>query len=158
MLLVPSAGVIVRRLILALAVSALTACGPPELAVTPRAMPSATATLEPAPTWTPRPPPTPSRTPAPTAYFVANTDGDGAILRSTPGRGARIASLPEGVRVVPQGEEQDVEGRRWLHVREPSGRDGWIAQELLALTPVPTATSGRATSGRAPTRAPTPRR
>jgi hypothetical protein len=145
--------VIVRRLTLALVALTSVACGGADLAITPRALPSATATEEPAPTRTVRPPPTPSRTPAPTAYFVANTGGDGAILRATPGRGDRIASLPEGARVVPQGEELDVDGRRWLHVQEPAGRSGWIAQELLAVTPLPTLTPGRA-----PPRTPTPRR
>jgi hypothetical protein len=120
--------------------SLLVACGGPELAITPRAMPSATPTEEPAPTRTPRPLPTPSHTPAPIAYFVANTGGDGALLRTTPGRGERVASLVEGSRVVPQGEEQDADGRRWLRVQEPSGKTGWIAQELLAVTPVPTRT------------------
>ena len=118
----------------------MVACGGPDLAITPRAMPSATPTEEPAPTRTPRPQPTPSHTPAPVAYFVANTGGDGALLRDTPGRGARVASLSDGMRVVPQGEEQDVDGRRWLRVQDPSGKTGWVAQELLAVTPVPTRT------------------
>lgn len=134
----------VRRLAALLTlVAASAACGGPEFTITPRAVPSPTATAEPAPTRTPRPPPTPSRTPAPVAFFVANTGGDGAVLRVAPGRGDRVVSLPEGARVVPQGEEQDVDGRHWLRVLEPGGRTGWIAQELLAATPAPTRTRMR---------------
>jgi SH3-like domain-containing protein len=121
----------------------LVACGGSEVAITPLAMATTTATAEPASTRTPRPVPTPSHTPAPVAFFVANTGGDGAVMRAAPGKGDRVVSLAEGVRVVPQGEEQDVDGRHWLRVQDPNGRTGWVAQELLAATPVPTRTPAR---------------
>ena len=129
---------------------AIAACGGGEIAVTPRALPSATPTEEPLPTRTPRPQPTPTHTPAPTALYVANTQGQGAVLRGAPGSGDRIAGLPEGSQVSPQGEEQILDGRKWLRVQDGAGRAGWIAAELLVATP-PT-TPGRAS----PT--PTPRR
>ena len=128
----------------ALLALALTGCGlDPPLAITPRALVTATATEEPLPTATPRPPPTPSRTPAPTALYVANTGREGAVLRSAPIAGTRVTGLPEGTRVTPQGEEEVVEGRRWLRVREPSGQVGWVAGELLVATPPATPTVRR---------------
>ena len=113
----------------------LMACGSPEIAITPRALPSATPTEEPIPTRTPRPLPTATHTPAPTALYVANTQGQGAILRSAPGTGERLTGLAEGSRVAPQGEEQVLEGRKWLRVQDATGRAGWIAAELLVATP-----------------------
>ena len=125
--------------VLALVV-ALVGCGGGSFTITPRADPSATPTEDPAPTRTPRPLPTPSHTPVPVAYYVANTGGDGAVLRASPGKGDRVTSLAEGQRVVPQGEEQDVDGKRWLRVQDPNGKIGWITTELLAATPAPTKT------------------
>ena len=129
--------------LLLLSAVATAACGGAEYAITPLAMATVSPSPEPAPTRTQRPAPTPSRTPAPLAFFVANTGGDGAVLRAAPGKGDRLASLPDGVRVVPQGEEQDVDGRHWLRVQEPNGKTGWLAQELLVATPVPTRTPSR---------------
>jgi len=120
--------------------AATTACGGADFTITPLAIATTAATPEPAPTRTPRPAPTPSRTPAPVAFFVANTGGDGAVLRAAPGKGDRVTSLADGARVVPQGEEQDVDGRHWLRVQDPNGRTGWVAQELLVATPLPTRT------------------
>ena len=128
----------------------LAACGAGEIAITPRAIPSATPTEEPLPTRTTRPQPTATHTPAPTALYVANTEGQGAVLRGAPGTGDRVAGLPEGSRVTPQGEEQELSGRKWLRVQDGAWRAGWIAAELLVATPP--ATPGRAS----PT--PTPRR
>jgi hypothetical protein len=122
---------------------ALGGCGGGGFAITPRAELALTPTEDPAPTRTPRPPPTPSHTPAPVAYYVANTGGDGAVLRASPGKGDRVTSLAEGQRVIPQGEQQDVDGKRWLRVQDPSGKIGWIATELLAATPAPTRTPRR---------------
>src|SRR5262249_23979965 len=138
--LVASAHVI--RWLLVVLCALTMACGD-EIAITPRALPSATPTDEPVPTRTPPPLPSPSSTPAPIAFYVANTGGDGAVLRASPGRGDRVAALGEGVRVVAQGEEADAEGRRWLRVQDPSGKTGWIARELLVVTPVPTRTPAR---------------
>jgi hypothetical protein len=128
----------------------LTACRGGEIAITPRAIPSQTPTEEPLPTRTPRPQPTATHTPAPTALYIANTQGQGAVLRGAPGQGDRIAGLPEGSRVTPQGEEQELNGRKWLRVQDATGRAGWIAAELLVATPP--AGLGR------PAPTPTPRR
>jgi hypothetical protein len=121
---------------------ALLACDAPNVAITPRALPSLTPTEDPAPTRTPRPLPTASQTPAPVAYFVANTGRDGVVLRDAPGRGERVGTLTDGARVVPQGEEGDVGGRHWLRVQDASG---WVASDFLVATPLAT-------------RSPTPRR
>ena len=121
----------------------VAACGGGQIAITPRVIPSATPTEEPIPTRTPRPLPTATHTPAPTALYVANTQGQGAVLRVAPGTGERIAGLPEGSRVAPQGEEQVLDGRKWLRVQDATGRAGWIAAELLVATPPATATPRR---------------
>lgn len=136
----------------------LAACGgtPTEIPTTPRAMPTTTPTEEPLPTRTPRPLPTATHTPAPRELWIANTQGQGAVLRAQPGAGERVVGLAEGTRVAPQGEEQDLEGRRWLRVQEPlSGRFGWVAAELLVptpptsrLTPVPRAPASTPTRPR----------
>lgn len=120
------------------------ACSGPEFTITPRALPTPSPTDEPRPTRTVRPPPTPSHTPAPTALYVANTQGQGAILRASPGAGQRVAGLAEGARVVPQGEEQVIEGRQWLRVQDAAGQSGWIASDLLVPTPPPTPGRGGA--------------
>ena len=137
--------------VLVLLAALLVACGSPEIAITPRALPSATPTEEPIPTRTPRPQPTPTHTPAPTALYVANTQGQGAVLRAAPGTGERLTGLPDGSRVAPQGEEQVLDGRKWLRVTDATGRVGWVAAELLVATPP-------ATPGRPPAATPTPRR
>jgi hypothetical protein len=129
----------------------LAACGGGEIAITPRALPSVTPTEEPLPTRTLRPQPTASHTPAPTALYVANTQGQGAVLRSAPGTGERVAGLAEGTRVSPQGEEQELNGKKWLRVQDPNGQAGWIAAELLVATP-------QAAPARAPTATATTRR
>jgi hypothetical protein len=114
----------------------LASCADGEIPITPRALPSPTPTEDLPPTRTPRPIPTATHTPAPVALFVGNTQGQGAVLRSAPAEGTRVAGLGEGARVVPQGEELDVAGNRWLRVVDGSGRAGWIAGQFL-VTPRP---------------------
>jgi hypothetical protein len=134
------------RLAALVLVALLAACGGGEIAITPRALPSPTPTEEPLPTRTPRPLPTASPTPAPTALYVANTQGQGAILRAAPATGERLAGLPDGTRVAPQGEEQVLEGRKWLRVQDGAGRAGWVAAELLVATPPATPSRAQPTA------------
>ena len=107
---------------------------PRDFAITPRALPTASPTEEPLPTRTPRPEPTATRTPLPSLLWVANAGRDGVILRDAPGSGGRVVGLGDGVRLVPLGEEEHQGGRRWLRVRDPEGRVGWIAAEFVTAT------------------------
>jgi hypothetical protein len=137
---------------LLLIVTLLTGCDRSggEIPITPRAIPSASPTDEPVPTRTPRPVATATFTPAPVALYIANTQGQGAILRAAPGNGERVTGLAEGSKVAPQGEEQELGGRRWLRVQDATGHTGWVAAELLV--PTPPASPARAPAPPTPTR------
>jgi hypothetical protein len=128
----------VRRGILLLAAAALlAACAGDrhDFAITPRVLATASPTEEAAPTQTPRPEPTATRTALPERLWVVNAGRDGVVLRSAPGGGERLAGLSDGTPLVPQGEQEQVSGRRWLRVRDPQGRTGWIASDFVTATP-----------------------
>lgn len=109
---------------------------------------------------TPIPPPTtptqrivvPTPAPAgPRPLFVANTGGEGLALRGSPTSGGeRIAVLPEGTPLTPTGQEEQADGRRWRQVKDPQGREGWVAADFLtaslpaASLPVPSPDAGSA--------------
>jgi hypothetical protein len=143
----------VRRACLGALVVALmlTACSLPERTTPPTAAPVSTApvvfaTSSPVavqtPFATPIPPPaTPTvrieiPTPAPAAprpLYVANTGGEGLALRNKPASdGERIAVLSEGTALTPTGQEEQADGRRWRQVRDPQGREGWVAADFLS--------------------------
>ena|SRR5579859_3062160 len=61
---------------------------------------------------------------------VANTGGVGAILRADPPTGRQVAALRDGT-VLQVIEHQDVGGSDWLHVRTPTGVEGWIFSRLI---------------------------
>jgi hypothetical protein len=61
---------------------------------------------------------------------VANTGGAGAILRADPPKGRQVAALRDGT-VLQVIEHQDVGGADWLHVRTPTGVEGWIFSTLI---------------------------
>jgi hypothetical protein len=119
-----------------LAVLAATACSgdPRGFAITPRVLPTVSPTEEPPPTRTPRSEPTATRTALPSLLWVANAGRDGVVLRDAPGTGGRVVGLGDGVRLVPLGEEETQGGRRWLRVRDPEGRVGWISAEFVSPT------------------------
>jgi hypothetical protein len=55
----------------------------------------------------------------------------GLVMRSEPGGGERIRLLDEGTDLRDLGEEREVGGRYWKHVRYPDGPDGWVASDFL---------------------------
>ena len=88
------------------------------------------AAVAPAPLPTLTPMPSPSATPAPRPLVITGS-GQGLFLRARPGQGEIIRSYPDGTAVTPLGDETEVDGRRWLRVRAPDGREGWMAAEYL---------------------------
>jgi hypothetical protein len=67
--------------------------------------------------------------------LVVSGSGQGLFLRAQPGQGDVIGAYADGTRIVPLGEETRLEGRRWLRVRAPDGREGWMAAEYLRPSP-----------------------
>jgi len=125
--------------------------------ITPRVFPTASPTTAPAATATPRPPAAPTRTPLPSQLWVANAGRDGVVLRSAPGAGDLLAGLTDGTALVPQGEQEQLSGRRWLRVKDPQGRTGWIASDFVSATPPPARTgSPTATPATRPPNTPKP--
>ena len=90
---------------------------------------------------------------------VVDTGGVGLNLRSAPSRaGVVVARLPEGTVLDVTGPEQAGDGLRWIPVREPEGKTGWVAAQYLAAIPGVVATGGPPSVGAAtPTAVPTPR-
>jgi hypothetical protein len=86
--------------------------------------PTPLATVPPPPTATPVASPTPGP-------LVVAGSGSGLFLRREPGQGEIIAAYPDGTAVTPLGQERTLDGRRWLRVRTPDGRDGWMAADYL---------------------------
>ena len=72
---------------------------------------------------------------APGYAYVANTGGEGATMRRTPG-GASMGIVIEGGIISPTGRDEQVDGRAWSEVRTTDGRVGWIAAEFVASAPV----------------------
>lgn len=111
------------------------------------------------------PPPTATRpvipTPAPAAprpVYVANTGGDGATFRKTPGpEGERIDILRDGTALTPLGPEQQAGGRGWRQVRDTQGREGWVAAEFLSSLSASSAAEATSPVTNVPTLIPTQR-
>jgi hypothetical protein len=62
---------------------------------------------------------------------VANTGGDGAILRSDPPGGRPVATLRDGT-VLQVIEHQTLpDGSDWIHVRTLDGIEGWLFSRLV---------------------------
>jgi hypothetical protein len=72
--------------------------------------------------------------------YVANTGGEGATMRRTPG-GESMGIVIEGAIVTPTGRDAQVDGRTWSEIRTTDGRVGWISAEFVASAPVGTESS-----------------
>ena len=100
----------------------------------PTLAPTATATATPSPTATVTA--TATATPRPTPGFavIANANGQGANLRSSPG-GTVIGAVGEGTPVILLGERVEAGGKDWARVAVPGKPGGWIATDYLELAP-----------------------
>jgi len=109
--------------------------------------PVGTPTLAPGtPLPTVQPPPAATKTPTPaptattpgtgrkTAIVTGTADAGGLALRQTP-RGELIDRLPDGTVVELLGETQAIAGDEWQKVRDPRGREGWVAGQYLIINP-----------------------
>ena len=66
---------------------------------------------------------------APMYVMVANTDGEGVFIRKTPYMADRLVSWPDATLMEVIGEGRESEGRHWVNVRDPDGREGWLPAE-----------------------------
>jgi hypothetical protein len=101
--------------------------------VTTSALP--TVPLPPAVTNTPKPV---VNTPAggrKTAVVTGTAEVGGLKLRTAPTTGDVIDQLPDGTVVELLGETRTDAGYEWQHVRDPKGRDGWVAGQYLIFNP-----------------------
>jgi Bacterial SH3 domain len=129
--------------------SAEPATRPPSRTATPRAgiTPSLVLTLTKQPTSslpTVPPPPPATNTPSPvvatsdgsrkTAVVTGTGDVGGLSLRKTP-NGELIDKLLDGTVVELLGESQTAVGLEWKKVRDPKGREGWVAGQYLIVNP-----------------------
>ena len=76
-------------------------------------------------------------TPGVTVLKVANTGGQGVLMRDQPGRsGKPLATLPEGSSLDIAGPEQVVDGAAWRQVKEKGGKVGWVSTQYLEVEKV----------------------
>jgi len=105
--------------------------------------PTATATPPP-PTEAPLPPTaepsTEAEAPEPAGEYVrvANTGGQGIVLRREPSTTApRVAARAENAVLRVTGPDVVVDGRTWRQVEDAQGNRGWTPAEFLAPAPGP---------------------
>jgi Bacterial SH3 domain len=119
----------------------------PTPAVTPRVTSPPTGTAAAAPVaQTPAPPtptaeaaaaatepPSPTATPEPETAHIANTGGQGVMVRAEPGAQApAVGALRDGTAVVPTGQEQTVAAHTWREVETEDKRiKGWVSADFL---------------------------
>jgi len=91
------------------------------------------------PTATPTPAPTLTPTPVPArSAKIANTDGQGAIMRKTASVSApRVKVVPEGTVVELVGGEQKGDGYTWREVKDVDGMSGFVVVDFLILIQAP---------------------
>jgi hypothetical protein len=63
---------------------------------------------------------------------IANTGGDGAILRADPPKGPRVAVLRDGTVLHVLEHRQLADGSEWLRVQTSDGVEGWVFAPLVA--------------------------
>ena len=114
----------------------------PRAGITPGALSTQVQPTSSLPTVPPPPPAT--NTPRPvvntpaagrkSAVVTGTADVGGLKLRTAP-NGDIIDSLPDGTVVELLGEVQTQVGIEWQRVRDPKGREGWVAGQYLIINP-----------------------
>jgi Bacterial SH3 domain len=84
-----------------------------------RAAAPATATAAPKPTEAPQPEKADT-------VWVGNTDGEGVYVRSTPAMADRVRAYADGTPLTIIGDDVDVDGQQWKHIRTPDGLEGYV--------------------------------
>lgn len=69
------------------------------------------------------------------SFVVANTGGEGVYLRRTPRLADRDTAYPEGTRLTAIGPDVNGDGQRWLHVRTPDGKTGYVPAQYTSEVP-----------------------
>jgi hypothetical protein len=102
-------------------------------------LPTAPEAIDPEPPAHAEGPPIIVPTPeAPQFVRVANTGGQGVILRREPTTAApRVAVRAENTVLKVSGPEELVEGRTWRPVEDAQGNQGWTPAEFLLPAPAP---------------------
>ena len=123
---------------------ALAGCGggtatPTASPTATRAMPTPTLALAATPTVTVAP----TISTLPPRLMVANTGGQGVMLRKTPG-GDAIRAWADGSVMQTAGADQVAAGRTWRNVKDPAGNVGWIAADFLIVAPASSGTAAPA--------------
>lgn len=66
---------------------------------------------------------------------VANTGGQGTIMRKSPTLADRLTSCPDGVLMKIIGADQEKDGVRWRQVQNAAGLRGWVTATTLVDVP-----------------------
>ncbi len=70
--------------------------------------------------------------PPPTQWLsVANTDGEGVILRRSPQMADKVDTWPDGTKLEVIGPDTEGGGHRWKQVRDPKGQVGYVSAEYV---------------------------
>jgi len=66
-------------------------------------------------------------------FIVANTGGEGVLLRQAPKTGERLAALTDQTALEEIGAEQILDGVTWRHVLAPDGTKGYVPAQYTTL-------------------------
>ena len=85
-------------------------------------------------------PPCPHAAVAPTQVMLAFSEGAGVYMHPTKRLADRSKAYAEGTLLTVLGPVEQADGKDWLHVRAPDGKEGWVVADYTAppgsVTPV----------------------